>query len=81
VLSLHGLDYPRTHNLEELANLIADAGVHLPMPARGLRPLNPFAVMFRYDDQAIGLLNLDAADAIALRVLEWARDLVGVLPA
>lgn len=51
VMTSGRIAYPRTHNLEELANLIADQGIALPLTPREFRRLNPFAVQFRYDDQ------------------------------
>lgn len=76
VLTLHQVDFPRTHNLEVLAGLVVGLGVASPVPLMDLRRLNPYAVNFRYDDQLIQLLSLAEADAIARLILNWARTLV-----
>lgn len=44
VLTAHCADFPRTHNLEELAELVSEQQISLPIPARELRRLNPYAV-------------------------------------
>jgi HEPN domain-containing protein len=76
VLTLHQVDFPRTHNLEALAGLVVDLGVTSPVPLSDLRRLNPYAVNFRYDDQLIQLLSLAEADSTVLSILNWARSLV-----
>ena len=77
VLTARQINFPRTHNLEELANLVADNGGALPLPPREFRRLNPFAVQFRYDDQAIALLTVQEAGQIAGVTLDWASTAVG----
>jgi HEPN domain-containing protein len=73
VLTLRHAHFPRTHNLEELAQLVGDLGLTLPLPARELRRLSPFAIEFRYDDEAIPLLTQDEAASIVLQTFNWAR--------
>jgi len=41
VMSLHGLEFRRTHDLEELSGTLADAGVNLPLEGDELRRLAP----------------------------------------
>lgn len=80
VLTLHQVDFPRTHNLEALARLVVDLGIATPLTLRDLRRLNPYAVDFRYDDQLIQLISLPEADAMVLLVLDWAKALVSLAP-
>ena len=75
-LAARQINFPRTHNLEELANLVADQGGALPLPPREFRRLNPFAVQFRYDDQVIALLTIEEAGQIAGLALGWANEAV-----
>lgn len=72
VLCLHGIEYRRTHDLEELAARVADAGAPAPVAEDDLRRLTPYAVEFRYDDQAIHLLTGKQAQRIAADLLGWA---------
>ena len=59
VLVSHGVVFQRTHDLEELAGMLAAQGMPLPLPMEELRKLNPFAVTFRYDDPARDRKTLD----------------------
>lgn len=76
VLTLHRCDYPRTHDLAELASLVADRGVALPIAPRELLRLNPFGVEGRYDEQLSTSVTPEEADGLAAAVLHWARTLV-----
>ncbi len=64
VLTIKHIDFRRTHDLEELANLLADIGIASPFTPREFRRLNPFAVEFRYDDESIALITCDEADQL-----------------
>lgn len=76
VLTTKQIDFRRTHDLEELANLLGDIGVAVPFPPREFRRLNPFAVEFRYDDESIVLITRDDADRLVRRTLDWAAEIV-----
>ncbi|MGH8523004.1 MAG: HEPN domain-containing protein [Gammaproteobacteria bacterium] len=76
VLTIKRIDFRRTHDLEELANLLADIGIALPFAPREFRRLNPFAVEFRYDDESIALITRDEADQLTQQTLAWATELV-----
>lgn len=76
VLTVRGTDYRRIHDLEELANLLADGGISTPIPAREYRRLNPFAVEFRYEDEPTGFMTKAEADAMVTQTLKWAEQLV-----
>jgi HEPN domain-containing protein len=65
-----------THDLEELWNLLADAGTTPPQPIDAVRRLSPFAVELRYDDQLIPLLTREEAEDIASGILRWATERV-----
>jgi len=70
-MCLHALEYRRTHDLEELAGQLADTG-HPPSVAEAdLRLLTPYAVEYRYDDEAPELLTAEQAQAIVAAVLAW----------
>jgi HEPN domain-containing protein len=74
VLTSHCADFPRTHNLEELAILVGEQQINLPIPARELRRLNPYAVEYRYGDADIALITKEEAKNIAEKSLQWARE-------
>lgn len=68
------LDYPRTHDLENLANRLADSPFALPFVPVRLRPLTPYAVDFRYDDETVSLLSETEMRAIVVDTLNFAND-------
>jgi len=70
-MCLHALEYRRTHDLEELAGQLVDAG-HPPSVAEAdLRLLTPYAVQYRCDDEAADMLTAAQALAIVTEVLAW----------
>ena len=56
LLALGGHEYPRTHDLGLLLDLIASLDVQIPEALLTVEILTPFATVFRYDD-----LPLEAA--------------------
>jgi len=53
VLFTHQIEFRRTHNLVDLAALLRQNGIELPISDDQLLKLNPFAVTFRYDDRML----------------------------
>jgi HEPN domain-containing protein len=50
LLSDFCIDFPRTHNLRLLMDLLADAGFFLPETLTDLDILTPYGTLFRYED-------------------------------
>ena len=73
VMCLRGLEYRRTHDLEELAGQLTDAGCATAVEEAELRLLTPYAVEYRYDDEAPELLAPAQALAIVASALAWAN--------
>lgn len=48
-LAARELEFPRTHNLGTLIDLLATAGVALPVELSEIDRLTPFGTVFRYD--------------------------------
>jgi HEPN domain-containing protein len=71
-MCLLGVEFRRTHDLEALAGQLADAGSVPVIAVEDLRRLTPYAVEFRYDDEAIALLDPKSARRIVAEVLAWA---------
>lgn len=72
-MSLHGLEFRRTHDLDELAAQLADAGHGLIAPEPGLSRLTPYTVQYRYDDEAPQLLTGAQARVLVHKLLSWAE--------
>ena len=49
VLVSHGIEYPPTHQLVRLIDLVTSNGITFPRSLEEIRLLSPFAVEFRYD--------------------------------
>lgn len=71
-MCLLGVEFRRTHDLEALAEQLSDAGCAPTIALDDLRRLAPYAVEFRYDDEAIALLDSKNARRIVAEVLAWA---------
>jgi HEPN domain-containing protein len=78
VLAVSGAAIPRTHNLEELGDRVAEAVPTLVLDANELAEITPYAVELRYDpDFWPDLETAGRALAAALRVRE---QIVAALP-
>jgi HEPN domain-containing protein len=73
VLVSRGCVFSRTHNLAHLAELLTQANAPLPLPADVLSRLNPYAVVFRYDDLDIPLISRDEVRQMVDAVFVWAE--------
>jgi hypothetical protein len=74
-LVVRGVDYPRTHNLGVLIELLSNAGVALPQDLADIDRLTPFGTVFRYDE------ILPQAGQNRVQWLTWIRHLRGFVEA
>ncbi len=74
VLAFSSIPFRKTHDLQELMDLLIDNKKTLPPNAEKLDVLNPYAVLLRYDfiDVAQGF-DRTAAREIVLSVRAWAE--------
>lgn len=75
VMCINALPFKRTHDLEELAGSLREAMCPPPIAETCLRRLTPYAVEFRYDDEAPHLIEASLARDLANTVLTWAEDM------
>ncbi|MCX8086309.1 MAG: HEPN domain-containing protein [Rhodocyclaceae bacterium] len=80
VMTARGLIPGRTHNLLALAAELNAAGVATPFAPDELAVLNPYAVIFRYNDEDISLLTPDQAKALVGTMLDWATQELAASP-
>lgn len=82
VLSLHGIEYPRTHNIAVLVDMVAEHDIAMPPQRESLVLLSPFGVLFRYDEmgpsdaELAGLPSSTTLLAHAAAVAAWAEQLI-----
>jgi len=78
VLSLYGIEFPRTHNLSMLVELLRRRSLPLPPEGDDLARLIPFGVALRYDnlpdDDLPAALDRDWAVRVVAETLHWAGE-------
>ena len=76
VLARHEIEFPRTHNLSMLIELLRIHAITLPPDADDLARLTPFGVALRYDD-TVGedepTIQREWAVDVVSRTLDWAE--------
>jgi HEPN domain-containing protein len=72
VLQTRGVDYPYTHDLARLFQLLDTSG-GAPQDHDRAIALSPWAAEFRYGDVVVESLDRDEAVAISSAILEWAE--------
>jgi HEPN domain-containing protein len=65
-LVLHQIDFPRTHNLGELLDLVASRDAPMADLLRDITTLNPYGVEYRYPGDFPDLTREDAEHAFRL---------------
>ena len=73
VLSRHGVEFRRTHDLALLLDLLQDRQLPPPPGADWLDELNPYAVEARYGVSGIAGLDRPTVLAALHALLQWAR--------
>ena len=77
VLTAAGVEYPLTHNLGALLDLLRDRGAALPPDSAKLPVLTPFGVMLRYPDyrdvDEPEVLDRSWVKQAIERTLQWAQ--------
>lgn len=74
-LVIRGVEIRRMHDLTELAALLRDNGMALPVDDDDLARLNPFAVTFRYSDPDITVITKEEASSIIDAIERWVNAL------
>jgi HEPN domain-containing protein len=74
LLCASDLDYPRTHDLESLACRLDGSPFALPFAPARLRPLTPYAVDLRYDDEVVSLMSETEMRTIVADLLDYASE-------
>lgn len=75
VLAAKGLEFPRTHNLAMLLEILVRAGTQAPLDEEMLSSLIPYGVAMRYDDSLadeLPPLLRDDVHRCVIEALAWA---------
>lgn len=72
-LVLADIDFPRSHDLRELADIAVDSQIAVPDSIQEARWLTPWAAQLRYE--MLEPLDRDVALSVAVDAVEWASAL------
>ena len=75
-LTLNGIDFPKTHDLDFLLALANRNEIELPVEMAQVGWLTPWAAEFRYDDAPIESLDRKRAEAIGEFAVDWCCELL-----
>ena len=79
VLTLEGIDFPKTHDLEYLISLADRHSIAMEPEVESASWLTPWAAEFRYDDAPLETLDRKRATAVANAALNWCQELIASL--
>ena len=79
VLYSRNIEFRRTHNLTDLAFILREQGMDIPLSDTQLLKLNPFAVIFRYDEIDVPSLTPDEIAGWIIDMLKWADEQINVV--
>ena len=81
ILTLRAIDFPKTHDIEELLDLLDKSGQSIPESLRKGDRLTQYAVELRYPfpetGEEVSEEDYRVAVAIAQEIVEWAEKVVG----
>jgi len=79
VLILHGVEFRKTHALDELLDLLKDKNLSMPENEEQLEYLTPYAVLWRYDfDSSESLARENTVDVVN-QVYKWAENHIALV--
>ena len=78
VLLFRGIEFPLTHDIEELLEIAEDQGLIIPEEIQEADHLTPYAVETRYPGCLVEITEDDVKNAlrIAEQTLAWAKDVL-----
>lgn len=75
-LTIEGVDFPKTHDLEYLIVLAEKHSIAIEPELESASWLTPWAAEFRYDDAPIETLDRERAIDVANAAVSWCQELV-----
>jgi HEPN domain-containing protein len=75
-LTLEGVDFPKTHDLDYLVGLVGRQSIDVPKRVAAAGWLTPWGTDFRYDDEPLHSLDRDAAVDLARTAVAWCQGLL-----
>lgn len=80
ILAFRGVDFPYTHRLADLLDLIKAQGIEIPEELEDVRFLTPFAVEFRYDpyEEDEEPVDFDKEYELLNKLREWVNSIIHI---
>ena len=72
VAAYHGIVFRRTHDVDELVDLLLQHQVSMPFPPDQFSVLNPFAVILRYEELSFVGMTLATMTELVELAYQWA---------
>jgi len=72
VAEYHGIVFRRTHDVDELVDLLLQHQVAMPFPPDKFSVLNPFAVILGYEDIPYVSMTLSMMEELVNLAYQWA---------
>ncbi len=72
VLSKHEVIFPRTHDLDDLCEMLTVAGIETPVSRELLNDITPYAVTSRYEVDAEDLVTIAQVNEAVTKTVSWA---------
>jgi HEPN domain-containing protein len=76
VAEYHGIVFRRTHDVDELVDLLLQHKVAMPFPPDQFSVLNPFAVILRYEETPYVSMPLAEMGKLVDLAYQWARGVI-----
>ena len=77
IAEYHGIVFRRTHDVDELVDLLLQHRVTMPFPPEQFSYLNPFAVILRYEETPYIKMTLVEMGELVELAHQWALSVVG----
>lgn len=76
VAEYHGIVFRRTHDVDELVDLLLQHSIAMPFPADQFSILNPFAVILRYEETPYVSMSLAEMGRLVDLAYQWAGGVI-----
>lgn len=78
VLLFHKVDFPFTHDLQDLLDILETAGIPVPPELSDIAVLTPYAVETRYPGSWGEISESDVSEAVYLaeKAIKWAEEVI-----
>ncbi len=77
VAEFHGIEFRKTHDVDELVDLLLHHKVNMPFPSDKFSILNPFAVIMRYEETPYISMTTEEMKELVALACHWSGGFIG----